>query len=565
MKGSVATRMTWSSWGFTGLVAAFLFTFMIYPLLYVFVRSFWIGGHLDFSFFGLMFQNPVLRRAIFNSLLIGTLTTTLTTLLALPLAYVFTNFSFRGKAFLQSFLLVPLILPPFVGAIGIKQLFARFGSVNLLLMKIGVMHQPLDWFGDGGLLCVVLLESLTFYPIMFLNLSAALANVDPSLEEAARCAGATRWETLRKVTLPLMLPGFFAGAVIVYIWSFTDLGTPLIFDFQVTIPVQIFSMVTDINENPMGYALVVLVILLTVTFFWTTKRLVGTRRYEMLSRGHVTGREKVARGPLTALFYVLVLLLISVALLPHLGVLLMSLSDQWFGTILPATFTLGYYQSIFTNAITSTSIRNSLFYSVCSTLLDVVFGLLIAWLLSRKRFPGRNLLDALIMLPLALPGIILAFGYVATFSGTFLDPRTNPTILLVFSYGLRRMPYMVRSAYAGFQQTSVTLEEAAQSLGATPMRTLRKITIPLITANLIAGMLLCFAYAMLEVSDSLILAMREEFYPITKAIYILSTSTSEGYSLACALGITGMVILTTAILVAGRILGKRMGELFRAG
>ena len=565
MKGSAATRMGWTGWGFTAFVAAFLFFFMIYPLLYVFVKSFWIQGRLDFSFFHLMFENPVLRKAIFNSLLIGTLTTTFTTVLALPRAYMFTNFDFRGKAFLQSFLLVPLILPPFVGAIGIKQIFARFGSVNLLLMKLGLLEQPYDWFGDGGFLCVVLLETMTFYPIMFLNLSAALANVDPSLEEAARCSGASRWATLRKVTLPLMLPGFFAGAVIVFIWSFTDLGTPLIFDFQVTIPVQIFSMVTDINENPMGYALVVLVIALTVAFFLTSKRLVGTRRYEMLARGHVTGREKPARGALTALFYVFVIGLISVALLPHIGVLLMSVSGQWFGTILPETLTLGYYQSIFTNAITSTSIRNSLLYSVCSTLLDVAFGLVVAWLLSRKRFPGRNLLDALIMLPLALPGIILAFGYVATFSGTILDPRTNPSILLVLSYGLRRLPYMVRSAYAGFQQTSVTLEEAAQSLGASPARTLRKITIPLITANLIAGMLLCFAYAMLEVSDSLILAMREEFYPITKAIYILSSSTSEGYSLACALGFTGMVILTTAIMVAGRIIGKRMGELFRAG
>jgi len=565
MRKSASTRLGWSGRLTVGLIGLFMACFMIYPLLYVFVRSLVIDGRLDFGFFVLMFQNPVLRDAITNSLLIGLTTTMLTTLVALPLAYLFNNYQFFGKKILQSLILVPLILPPFVGAIGIKQFFARFGSVNLFLMQPGLLDQPIAWFGDGGFFGVVLLETLVFYPIMFLNLTAAMANVDPSLEEVALVSGASRWTTLRRITLPLMLPGFFSGAVIVFIWSFTDLGTPLIFDFQKTIPVQVFSMVTDINENPMGYTLVVLVILLSTVFFWSTKKLIGSRRYEMLARGHVTGREKQASPLKSALIFLFVVGLILVALLPHVGVLLMSLSEQWFGSILPNRFTLAHYQNVFTNGLTSVSIRNSFLFSILSTLLDIVLGVTLAYLLARKKFWGSNILDALVMLPLALPGIIIAFGYVASFSGTMLDPRANPTVLLVLSYGLRRLPYMVRSAYAGFQQTSVTLEEAAQSLGASAFRTLRKITLPLITANLIAGTLLCFAYAMLEVSDSLILAMREEFYPITKAIYILASATSGGYYLACALGFTGMLILTTSILVAGRILGKKMGELFRAG
>jgi len=565
MTGSAATRMRPVDWGLAAAAVLFMFTFMIYPLSYVFVKAFFFGGRFDFGFFGLLFQNTLLRESIVNSLLIGTLTTAGTTVLALPLVYTFAHYRFRGKGFLQALVLVPMILPPFVGAIGMKQLFARFGAVNLLLMQLGVIQQPIDWFGDGGFMGVIFLETMNFYPIMFLNLSAAMANVDPSLEEVALSTGASRWAVLRRITLPLMLPGFFAGAVIVFIWSFTDLGTPLIFDFQKTISVQIFSMVTDINENPMGYALVVLVIVLTATFFLVSKRLIGGRRYEMLARGHVTGREKPASSAVAGLILVLTVGLVLVALLPHAGVLLMSVAEQWFGTVLPARFTLAHYQSIFTQPLTSVSIQNSLFYSILSTLLDVAMGVIVAFLLARRKFHGSSLLDALVMLPLALPGIIVAFGYVATFSGTFLDPRVNPTILLVLSYGMRRLPYMVRSAYAGFQQTSVTLEEAAQSLGATPARTMRRITIPLIAANLVAGMLLCFAYAMLEVSDSLILAMREEFYPITKSIYILSSATSGGYYQACALGFVGMVILSTSIFLAGKILGKRLGELFRVG
>jgi len=204
----------------------------------------------------------------------------------------------------------------------------------------------------------------------------------------------------------------------------------------------------------------------------------------------------------------------------------------------------------------------------------LVLGVMIAWLLTRRRIPLAGLLDALAMLPLALPGLVLAFGYVACFDiddlkhpwlNKVLDPRENPTLLLIISYSVRRLPYIVRSAYAGFQQTSVTLEEASANLGASPFRTLRKITLPLVMANLIAGTILTFSFAMLEVSDGLILAMREQFFPITKMIYqLLGRIDPNAPSLACALGVIGMVILTVSLVVVGKILGKKMGQLFRA-
>jgi iron(III) transport system permease protein len=189
---------------------------------------------------------------------------------------------------------------------------------------------------------------------------------------------------------------------------------------------------------------------------------------------------------------------------------------------------------------------------------------MIAYILARKRIPGKDFLDLIAMLPLALPGLILAFGYVACFSGSFLDPRENPTALLIVIYAVRRLPYMVRAAYAGFQQTSIALEEASQSLGATPLKTMRKVTFPLIIANLVAGGILSFAFAMLEVSSSLILAMKKEFFPITKAIYYLFGRVGDGPYIASAMGMLGMVLLIISLVLTGRFLGKRMGELFRA-
>ena len=390
---------------------------------------------------------------------------------------------------------------------------------------------------------------------MFLNISAAMANIDPALREAAQNLGASSWRLFRTITLPLILPGYFAGAIIVFIWAFTDLGTPLIFGYSRVVPVQIFDAVNDLNTNPMGYTLVVFVLVLTVALFVVSKQVLARKRYEML-------------GPRQAiLIWASLLGLVLVALLPHLAVLVQSFSEHWFFSVTPAQWTAANYGEIFANNLTGSSIRNSLFYSSLSALLDLGLGVIIAWLLTRRRIPLAGLLDALAMLPLALPGIVLAFGYVAGFDLkiSWLNPRDNPTLLLIISYSVRRLPYIVRSAYAGFQQTSVTLEEASANLGASPFRTLRKITLPLVTANLIAGTLLTFSFAMLEVSDGLILAMKERFFPITKMIYqLLGRIDPNAPSLACALGVVGMIILTASLLVAGRLLGKKMGQLFRA-
>jgi iron(III) transport system permease protein len=172
-------------------------------------------------------------------------------------------------------------------------------------------------------------------------------------------------------------------------------------------------------------------------------------------------------------------------------------------------------------------------------------------------------MDTMAMLPLAIPGIVVAFGYVTGFSNTLVDPRVNPTILLIIAYAIRRLPYMVRSSAAGLQQTSEVLEEASLNLGASPATTVRRIVLPLVAANVIAGSILCFSFAMLEVSDSIILAMKESYYPITKAILMTQQEPPDGAYVACAFGVLGMVLLTASLLAAGKVMGKKMGGLFR--
>lgn len=556
--------LNWPTLVFLVGLIVFFGLFLFYPLWYAFVQSLVVDGRFTFAFYELMVTSPVYQESILNSFRLGMITTIATTLLSLPLAFLLVRYNFSGKGFLNGLILVPMVLPPFVGAIGMKQMFARFGSINLLLLDLGLIDQPVDWFGGGGFWGVVILEVLHLYPIMYLNVAAALANVDPSLEEAARNMGSSGFRLFRTVTFPLMLPGYFAGAIIVFIWAFTDLGTPLIFNYRQVVAVEIFNSIEDINENPMAYALVVFVLLLTVFFFYLSKATLGNRRYEMIARGYISSGSRPASRGMTVLIYTAMLSLTGIALIPHMSVFLTSIAERWFMAVLPQETTGRFYTMVFEHPMSLSSIEMSLILSVLSTTLDIGLGIAIAYLLTRTRIPYKGVLDAVAMLPLALPGLVLAFGYLAGYSGTFLDARHYPVPLLVIAYAVRRLPYMVRAAYAGFQQTSVTLEEAAQNLGASRLRTLFQITFPLILANLVAGGILCFAFAMLEVSDSLILALKDEYYPITKAIYALMGRIADGAYLASAMGVFGMVLLIVSLFLAGRFLGRRMGELFRA-
>jgi iron(III) transport system permease protein len=540
--------------------------FLVLPVSTILYKAFRAQGHFSLDYFRLLFANDLQTTAIYNSLLIGVAATLLCTVLSLPLAVINARYDFPGKKLLTGLLLTPMVMPPFVGAIGFQRFFARRGSVNLLLLKLGLIDSPIEWLEGGRVFwAVVVLEVLHLYPIVYLNLTAALANIDPSLEEMATTLGVPRWRQFKDIVWPLARSGYFAGAIIVFIWALTDLGTPLLVGFQETMPVRIFNMITDVNENPVGYALVCLVILITFAVYLLAKTSTRGKSYDMMSRGHVSSAVKKISAVSAAPFYLLLVVTIAAALLPHISVLITSLSSKWFMTVLPEQYTLDYYKQILHTDLPLIGIKNSLLFSGSSMLIDLLLGALIAYVVVRKLIPFAGLLDALTMVPLALPGIVLAFGYVTTYTNTILDPFTNPTALLIIAYAVRRLPYMVRSAAAGLAQTSIALEEAAATFGASRFYTLRTITVPLVSANLIAGCLLCFAYAMLDVSDSLILAMKDRYYPLTKAIYVLFLEQGSGEFVASALGVVGMALLTVCILGASLLLGKKMGELFRSG
>ncbi|MHC4915305.1 MAG: ABC transporter permease [Planctomycetota bacterium] len=502
-------------------VGAFLIFGLAVPLSGTICSAFSDGGSFSLTHVKQVFSDPAERSRLLTSLSLAAVSTLATVALGLPLAWLSARTDWPGKRWLSPLLLLPMIAPPFVGAIGMKRLLTHFGLINRVLLASGLVSAPVDFLGSAKFWGVVVMEVLHLYPIMYLNLAAALANIDPSMEEASYSLGAGRLRTFRKVTLPLAFPGLFAGASIVFIWAFTDLGTPLIFDYGEVVSKKIYDMVADERVNPAGHALTVVVLAVSALIFWMGRRALRSRA--MLSK--VAARAEPRRlgraGAIGA--SCLFLGVAGLALLPHAAVILTSLADRWFLTALPESYGFQHLATACAHDLVSSGVRNSLFYSLGSTLITLVLGLAAALLVVRGGGRGGSFLDALMMVPLAVPGLVLAFGFLGTYSGigaegdapgwlkwlgAAIDPRTNPTILLILAYAVRRIPLVFRSATAGLEQCPHVLEEASYSLGAGPLRTVRKVTLPLIGANLAAGAILAFSYAMLEVSQGDLHALR---------------------------------------------------------
>ena len=559
-----------AAWAIYSAATLFLGVFFLWPISSVLFHALSdADGRFSAAFVAEVFLNPIYIEGLTNSFLLALATTVATAALALPLAWLSERRTFPGRKWLTGLLLVPMVLPPFVGAIGLRQMFGQYGAINAALTVLHLLPEghTIDWLGRARFGGIVLLNALHLYPILLLNLTAALANVDPAAEEAAENLGCTGWRKFRRITLPLILPGLFAGGILVFIFAFTELGVPLIFDYSRVTAVQIFYGIKEIAGNPFPFALVTIMLVTTALLYVISRWFAGRAEYAQV--GKASAARSLPPAPrstdwLCTVFFVAVT---GMALLPHIGVVLTSFAGDWYRSVLPAGWTLEHYRFGLSHPLAVPSILNSLKYATGATLLDLFLGLAIAYVLVRGRIPLRWTLDTLAMLPLAVPGLVLAFGYLSiTQKGqplALLNPTTDPTILLIIAYGVRRLPYVVRSAAAGLQQTSATLEEAAANLGAAPWRVLQRITVPLVAANLIAGALLAFSFAMLEVSDSLILAQRQQHYPITKAIYELFQLLGEGRYVASALGVWSMVFLTLTLLFSNRLLGRRLGALFK--
>lgn len=560
------------------LVLAVLVVLLIVPIVSVVRRGFEDAGEFTLYWFRVVLEDPLYREGLVNGLIIAASVTLLSLVLALPLALIADVYEFRGRMLLTAAAQIPLILPPFVGAIGAKGLLSRNGGINALLASWGIIDpgSPIDFMAYPFATCVVL-ESLYLYPIILLNLMAALANIDPALREAAKDLGAGPIRRLWTIVLPLVRPGAFAGCALVFIWSFTELGTPLMLGIRKLTAVQVFDALQTTRPEGDAYALVVVLMVISVGVYLVGRVLFGGGSDASMSRGTTAVPLRRLSGWRAVLASVPFLVVFVFAVIPHVGVILTSLSRSGIIEANLQWITFEHYAELIRNMTTASesavgsmaaqSIANSAAYSVLATGIDLVLGLTIAYLVVRHASPLTRLIDSLAMLPLAVPGLVMAFGYFAiTQTGplSFLNPlEHSPITILAIAYAIRRLPFLVRACSAGLQQLPQAMEEAAADLGAGKVRTLVRVVIPLLAANLLAGTLLVFSRSMLEVSDSLLLAFDPSSYPMTKAIWALAAIPQDGVQTASALGVVGMILLAVTFGGGTFLLGKRLGALFR--
>jgi iron(III) transport system permease protein len=543
-----------------GAIWLFLAVFLVYPLLRVFYDAFSDeAGRLTLVNFVEFARDGFYRRSLWNSLVLGLGTVATTSLLGFAIAFLLVRCDFRGRDLFGYLTLLPIVSPPLVGVLGFTVILGRAGTVNVLLMDAFDLAKPLNFvYGVHG---VLLVQTLHLFPMITLNVVDALGKIDPALEEAAESVGARGWRKLRTITLPLTTPGYVAGALLVFIWTFSDFATPLVLGVHDLLAAQAYLNIVQFVDRRlfrMGIVISAIMVGLAVLFLVAARQFVAIKDYSSLSYSRIARRRlsPLAQTAVVAFLSVVMLL----AFLPYLGVLLASVGKGWALTPLPVHYTFQHFERVIVE--TPRYILNSLLYALLAVLLCIVVGVPIAWILARTRLPGRGTLDALNTLILAIPGTAIGIAYIRAFHVDVPGlgrPLTSFWIILPLVLAIRRLPYTVRGSYASLLLVHRSMEEAAASVGASGLRTFGDVTLPLIWRGVLVGSLFSFMTSLQEASAVLFLSLGG-WETITVGIFsfYIAGSASE----AAALGVILVAVAGVSLLVVNRIAGTRMGGMF---
>jgi iron(III) transport system permease protein len=542
-----------------GGIALFLALFLVVPVVTVIYVAFTEKGSGAFTLinFADFLRTDLFITSFWNSIYVSLMTVALASAFALPLAYLTTRFEFRGAGIIQALGFIPLIMPPFAGAIAMQLLFGRNGSFNLLLddalgFKIPFME---------GLNGVIFAQAVHFFPFILINLSTSLRNIDRSMEEAAQNLGSRGFRLFRRIVFPLAMPGYLAGASLVFVKVFDDLATPLLLNVKDMLAPQAYLRITSIGlADPMGYVISVVLIVVSVAA-------IGLSAWTMRGRDYATvqrGGGGLARRRLTpwesAVAYGVVVLILALVLAPHVGLFLLSIATVWSFSALPDGYTLAHYGRVFVES--SVFIKNTLLYATLAGLIDVVLGVAIAYLVLRTRLPGRQWLDWTASAALAIPGVVLGIGYLRTFYGVTMPGGSSLAsfwFIIVLALAVRRLPYALRACYAALQQVALALEEAAESLGATKQRTVRRIVVPLMMGGILAGFITSFATAAVELSATLMLVQNTSDAPLAYGLYVFMQSPA-GRGPGAALGIIAVLLVAVCTLLSNWVIERNQSK-----
>jgi iron(III) transport system permease protein len=542
------------------LIWAFFGLFLIYPLIRLFYDTFTTeqGTFTLMNFYG-FFTDSYYLRCLLNSILLGVGTVITTSILGIAIAFLLMRYDFPGRSLFSYLTIIPMIMPPLVGVMGFVFILGRAGTVNVILMDYLGFIKPINFmYGIQG---VLLVETLHLFPLMTLSIVDALGKISPSLDEAAESVGSRGLRKFWDITFPLTTPGYVSGALLVFIWTFADFATPLVVGVSDLLASQAYLNIVQFVDRrlfKMGIVISAIMVILAILFLIVAKKYVAIKDYSSLAYSKIERKKMSPWRQASAVIFLTVVLIF--AFIPYLGIALDSFGRGWALTPIPVKYTLQYFERVAIE--TPKFILNSLLYSGISVAICIAFGVPVAWVMARTKVPGRDLLDSLTTLILALPGTGIGIAYLRAFRDPMPFMSTaliGVWIVIPIVLGVRRLPYTVRGTFASLQIVHRSFEEAAESVGATKMTTFKDVTLPLIWKGVLVGSLYSFILALQEASATLLLVVPgHEMMTVGIFNFYLGGSVNE----AAALGLILIILGAVCLFVINRVAGTKMGGVF---
>ncbi|MGZ5066348.1 MAG: ABC transporter permease [Usitatibacter sp.] len=552
-------RPTLATAGFV-LIWAFLIVFVFYPLTRIFYDAFTdeAGAFTAANFAG-FFTDPYYLRSLWKSLALGLAAVASTSVVGIAVAVLLIRYDFPGRGAFSFLTMLPMILPPLVGVLGFVFILGRAGTVNVILQDwLGMTHPINFMYGVHG---VLLVETVHLFPMMTLSILDALARVDPRLEEAAEGMGASGWRRFRDITMPLTTPGYISGALLVFNWTFADFITPLVLGVQDLLAPQAYLNIVQFVDRRifrMGIVISALLVILAIVFVLAARQYVAIKDYSSLSYSTVERKRLSPAKRWLAVAFLTSLMLVS--FIPQVGVLLAAVGRGWSLTPFPVEYTWEFFRQV--SIETPKFILNSFLYCGIAVAVCLAIGVPMAWIMARTSAPGRGSMDALTTLMLAIPGTAVGIAYVRAFN--FPLPLIGITLtaswlILPLVLAVRRLPYTVRGSYSSLLLVHRSMEEAAENVGATKLRTFRDITVPLVWKGIFVGALFSFITSIQEASSTIFLTTGgNEMIPFGIFTFYIAGSQSQ----AAALGVILILLCAASLYIVNRIAGTRVGGLF---
>jgi iron(III) transport system permease protein len=538
----------------SALLWSIIALFVIYPLSFLVVESFKTAGTDTWGILNYLefFHDTYYLRTFANTLYLSALVLVVTTVFGIPLAYILARYRQRGKTLFTALILLPIVLPAYAGVFAFIIFFGKYGTLNLLLMESGLIQTPFNFiYGIHGL---VFIQSLHLLPFIVLSLSAGFTNIDPAFEEAAEVEGASGVRRFFTVTLPLCTPSYLAGAVIVFLWPFTDWLTPMILGQTDYLPsvayINIAYHFTDMHRKYMGIVAVVVSSMVCIGLFLAVRWWVERKKYTGLSKGTTSEGRVIDPSPLVkAGAYVYMVFIAVLVLLIPVVLGLAAFSRRWVFEPFPSYWTLDNFRAILLE--TPLLIQNTFVFSGLALVFGIAFGLPAAYLIVRTRVPGKDALDFTITLMLAFPGMAVGVSYLLAFWQGI--PLATHWIIMPIALFARRLPYFLRMAHSSYLQLDISLEEASEVSGAGKLRTFFYISLPLLMKGIPVGVVMFFVMAFQEISTAIFL-YRGGWETLPIGIF-LNWHRGMEFGMAAAMAFLMITITFVLLLIIARLSG----------